>query len=237
MLRVMTTSACPIAAMAVIEASTATWLMLLAVRNCGAAIVTSAPIASMTSTRVSSRCRAMAPTIEPRGAPPACTTGAAIGSATRGTGGCGGGHVRICLDVPGGGVHDALFRRALARDLGRDAALVQDQDPVRHREDLRQVARDQEDREARGRQLGDDPMALPLGADVDAARRLVEDQHGRLRREPLREGALLLVPARQRRDRLAHAGRPDPELVREPLGDVVLGGPMDEQAWEQPRQD
>src|SRR4051794_1957754 len=195
MLRVMTTSACPMAAIAVIDARTATWLMLLAVRNCGAAIVTSAPMASMTSTRVSSRCRAIAPTIEPRGAPPAWTTGAAIGSATGGSGACGGRRRRLRLDVSRGRVHDALLGGALARDLRRDPALVQDEDAIRHREDLGQVARDEQDRETRRGEVRDDPVDLHLRADVDAARRLVEDQHRRLRREPLREHHLLLVAA------------------------------------------
>ena len=42
---------------------------------------------------------------------------------------------------------------------------------------------------------------LRLGADVDATGRLVEHQHARLAREPLAEHDLLLVPARERRDR------------------------------------
>ena len=44
------------------------------------------------------------------------------------------------------------------------------------------------------------PVDLGLGADVDAARRLVEDHHLRLHRQPLGEHDLLLVAARQRAD-------------------------------------
>ena len=50
------------------------------------------------------------------------------------------------------------------------------------------------------------PVDLGLGADVDAARRLVEDQHLRLHREPLAEHDLLLVAARQVHHRLVDRG-------------------------------
>ena len=46
-----------------------------------------------------------------------------------------------------------------------------------------------------------------LGGDVDAARRLVEDQQARLGREPAREHGLLLVAARQQADRRLDARR------------------------------
>ncbi len=51
------------------------------------------------------------------------------------------------------------------------------------------------------REVVDDPVDLGFGADVDAAGRLVEDQHLRLGLQPARQQALLLVAARQR----AHA--------------------------------
>ena len=41
------------------------------------------------------------------------------------------------------------------------------------------------------------PVDLGLGADVDAARRLVEDQHARVHGQPLAEHDLLLVAARE----------------------------------------
>ena len=40
---------------------------------------------------------------------------------------------------------------SVAWDLGGDAALVEDEDPVGHREDLGQVARDEDDRRGRTR--------------------------------------------------------------------------------------
>src|SRR6267143_3835549 len=54
----MTTIASPIAATAMTDASTATWLMFEAVRNCGAAIDTRPPSARMIATRLNSRWRA-----------------------------------------------------------------------------------------------------------------------------------------------------------------------------------
>ena len=55
MLRVMMTMDWPTAAIAVIEASTATCWMFDRVRNCGAARETSAPRTTMIATRLSSR--------------------------------------------------------------------------------------------------------------------------------------------------------------------------------------
>ena len=46
-------------------------------------------------------------------------------------------------------------------------------------------------------QRGHLPIDLRLGAHVDAAGRLVEDQHPGLHREPLAEDDLLLVAARE----------------------------------------
>src|SRR6185503_16886650 len=153
MFRVMTTRACPIAAMAVIDARVATWLRLLAVRNWGAASVTPAPSTSMTMTRLSSRWRAMAPTSEPR-AIVSTRVGANVVSVIRGIRGR---RVTVGLErnVAGGGEHHPFLGRAAARDLGGDPALVQDEDPVGHREDLGQVARDEDHGEAGGGKVGD----------------------------------------------------------------------------------
>ena len=115
--------------------------------------------------------------------------------------------------LAGRGEHDRFLGRVGAGDLGGDRALVQDEDPVGHREDLGQVARDEDDREAGRGELRDDPVDLDLGADVDAAGRLVEDQHARLGRQPLAEHDLLLVAARQRARELVDAGRADPKLL------------------------
>ena len=57
-------------------------------------------------------------------------------------------------------------------------------------------------------------VELGLDADVDAARRLVEDQDARVGQQPAREDGLLLVAARELADRLAQRGEPDAQLRR-----------------------
>ena len=57
------------------------------------------------------------------------------------------------------------------------------------------------------RELGHVAVDLGLCADVDAARRLVEDQHLRAHRQPLAEHDLLLVAAREVHDLLLDARR------------------------------
>ena len=58
----------------------------------------------------------------------------------------------------------------------RRAGPAHDQHPVAHAEHLGQIAGDHQHREALPRQLVHELVDLDLGADVDAARRLVEDQ-------------------------------------------------------------
>ncbi len=182
--------------------------MLSIVRNCGAESETSPPSTSMIATRLSSRWRAIG-----RGQPLAAgarrvrrrvvATGAQPSDAPVAAGRRPAGLV-AAVRAAGRREHHPLLGGLVARDLGGDPALVQDEDPVGHREDLGQVARDEDDPEPGGGELGDDPVDLDLGADVDAARRLVEDQDRRLRGQPLGQDDLLLVAARQRRRR---AGR------------------------------
>ena len=64
----------------------------------------------------------------------------------------------------------------------------------------------------------DERMDLRLGADVDAAGRLVEHQHAAARRQPLREHELLLVAARQAGGHGVEIGRAhaQPREVRRP---------------------
>ena len=144
---------------------------------------------------------------------------------------------RVGREVAGRGEHHPLLGRVGAGDLGGDATLVEDEDPVGHREDLGQVARDEDDPEARRGQLGDDPVDLDLGADVDAAGRLVEDQQARLRGQPFGEDDLLLVAARQRADHLLDAGHLDVELVGVVARDLALPRRVHEEPREEARQD
>ena len=60
-------------------------------------------------------------------------------------------------------------------------------------------------------ELGDELVDLSLGADIDAARRFVEDENPRVGHKPAGYEHLLLVPARQIDDRLLEIGRAHPQ--------------------------
>ena len=190
----------------------------------------------MIATRLSSRWRAITPSQAPR------SRGAVEG---RGRAGSDIGVPRSARRSSSGSASRlpvaAIITRSSvavrARDLGRHPALVEDEDPVGHRDDLGQVARDEDDPEAGRGQLGDDPVDLDLGPDVDAAGRLVEDQQPRLRGQPLGQDDLLLVAARQGADHLLDAGHLHVELLGVVVGDGPLRRAVDQEPREEPRQD
>ena len=77
-------------------------------------------------------------------------------------------------------MHHGFGGGVLARQVGGDPALADDQDAVGHAEHLGQLAGDHQDRHALPRELGQQAVHLGLGADVDAARGLVDqDDLGR----------------------------------------------------------
>ena len=93
-------------------------------------------------------------------------------------------------------MHDALRRRLAATELAHRPALAHDDNAVGHAENLRQLGRNHQDAHAAAREPIDQIVDLALRADVDAARRLVEDeQPRRLQHRPGHED-LLLVAAR-----------------------------------------
>ena len=79
-------------------------------------------------------------------------------------------------------------------------------------------------------ELEDQPLDLGLGADVDAAGRLVEDQDLRVRREPAGQDHLLLVAAAQVPDELLGVGRGDLQQLDVLVGDRPLLGGSDASA-------
>ena len=79
------------------------------------------------------------------------------------------------------------------------ASFVHDGDAIAEVQDLLHVAADHQDGHALARQAAQQPVDFRLGADVDAARGLVDDQHLRPERQPLRQHHLLLVAAAQGR--------------------------------------
>ncbi len=104
-------------------------------------------------------------------------------------------HHAALLRLAGGEAHHRFLRGAVAVENAHLPALAHHHDAVGQRQHFRQVGRDRDDRHALARQLMDDRMHLCLGADVDAARRLVEDENARRHVQPLRQHHLLLVAA------------------------------------------
>ena len=90
---------------------------------------------------------------------------------------------------------------------------MHDQDAVRHAENLLHLGAGEENGHAAFGQLLHQPIDLLLGAHVDAAGRLVEQEHARLQGQPLPQNHLLLVAARQVLDDLVGAGRADVETL------------------------
>src|SRR3954451_7986698 len=94
--------------------------------------------------------------------------------------------------------HDLLLterRCRVAPDLPGDMSRAHHDDAVADADDLGQVGRNDENRGARLREIVDDRIDLGLGADIDTARRLVEDQDFRADREQPRQQYFLLVAA------------------------------------------
>ena len=71
-------------------------------------------------------------------------------------------------------------------------------------------------------------MDLGLGADIDALRRLFEQQHVNPAREPFGQNDLLLIATRERADRKLRPARPDVEEVHELGDDTPACGAVDE---------
>ena len=78
-------------------------------------------------------------------------------------------------------------------------------------------------------ELGDQPVDLGLGADVDAARGLVEQQHPALAQQPAREHDLLLVAARELARDPVRVVRDGVELAQLVAGRALLAAAVDQQ--------
>ena len=92
--------------------------------------------------------------------------------------------------------HIVLAELAAIKE-SRNRALVHHRDAVADPDDLLHVARNHQDRDAGVGKAAQHVVDLLFGPDVDAARRLVEDQDLRPHREPFGEHDFLLVAAGQ----------------------------------------
>ena len=180
-------------------------------RKRGSRSVTSAQMTGAArATRPSSRTRRQRPT-KPRVAP---ARAAAVVSSRTGHAARDGPDASRPCDACAAASSIASRSNAPRVELGRDAAAAKDQDAIGHRHHLLGIVADQDDGDPLGRQMRDDAVDLRLGADVDAARRLVEDEDARRRDQPFGQQHLLLVAAGERAGQLLDAGRDDAHARR-----------------------
>ena len=111
--------------------------------------------------------------------------------------------------------------------------LAHDDHAVGQAEQLRHVGGDHDDGLAFLRKLGHQLVDLALRADVDAARRLVEDEHVAVAQEPFGNDDLLLVAAGEAADAGADGRRLRADLFGVLLRKLVRFSVMDERALEQ----
>src|SRR5690606_14439992 len=95
--------------------------------------------------------------------------------------------------LPGRRAHDGLLVGLGAGDVSRQPALVHDEHAVGHAQHLGQLAGHHEHGDALRGEVRQQAVDVGLGAHVDAAGGLVDDQQGRRRRQPLGQHDLLLV--------------------------------------------
>ena len=101
---------------------------------------------------------------------------------------------------------DGVARQRAAGEFADDQPLRHDQDAVAKIRQFLRVGGDDEDRHALARQPANELMDFRAGADIDAARRFVENEHFRLRLQPASDDDLLLIAAAEPPDRRLDAG-------------------------------
>src|SRR5215212_10116792 len=105
--------------------------------------------------------------------------------------------------------HESLFAHRLAGELLSDPALGHYDDAVRTGKHGFRLRGQEENRYPLGRKRLDQIEHFPLGPNVHAPRRLVQDQQLWRTREPLRENDFLLVPPAEVTSEEAWVRRPD----------------------------
>ena len=153
------------------------------------------------------------------------------GEAAPGRGGpgrLGGDHAASLRLLAHGERQERLLGGRGRRQLADDPALAHHGDPVGEAEQLGHLGGDHQDGDAGGGELLDQAVDLELGADVDAAGRLVQDQDARLAGEPAGEHHLLLVAARELADLLLDGGRLDARAGRRAPDQPALAPAVEE---------
>src|SRR6185437_4824444 len=103
--------------------------------------------------------------------------------------------------------HQPILRRLLPPYLTNKPPLAQHENPARQPQHFWQLARDEQDGIPLCRQPVNERVNLGLRSDIHAARRLIENENARCRREPARHDHLLLIPAREPRHHRIHTRR------------------------------
>src|SRR3954447_15288418 len=239
-LRVISTSVWPAARITKIDALSARLRSEAASRNRGSRMPVTTIRTTSTSTMPSSRTRNTHSVIRRARAPSRATAfiGRPFHDGTPETRGwtCGDrwpGSCRDLTELTRGGADHRLLVGLGAGELSGQPAFVHHQDANGHAQHLRQLGGDHQPRRALAGELAQQAVDLGLGAAVDAAGRLVDDQQLRVRRQPLGEHDLLLVAARQRADDIV-----EPVVFELQLGapfgrQRVLGGRADQPAVRQ----
>src|SRR6266478_3527402 len=129
--------------------------------------------------------------------------------------------------------HDVLLRQLRPRQMPGDASLAHHTGPVADVADFDLLGRNHQRRRAFGDQPVDQRKNLGLGADIDAAGRLVENKQPCAGCEPFSDHDLLLIAAGQQADRLPRARRRDPELPDQAIGGALRAARIEHAARKQ----
>src|SRR6478735_10027703 len=126
-------------------------------------------------------------------------------------------------------LEDVADREVVVGALVDLAAVPHHDDAVAEPEDLLELRGDEDDGHALAGELGDELLDLGLGADVDAASGLVEDQHLGLGDQPAGQQHLLLVASGEVAHQRVGVGRTDVELL-DVVGDQAVPGGLRDRA-------
>src|SRR5271168_2680232 len=100
--------------------------------------------------------------------------------------------------IPQRGAHQRFALKMRPVMKAANLAAAHDHDPVGHADQLLDLGGDEQHGRALADQLVDDLVDFILGPDVDAARRLVENEDRRSAQQPFGDHHLLLIAARKR---------------------------------------